>query len=130
MAYEIPIWQDWLALHEKEYDRFEYDVRVGESIIPPPDIDANIASMAIDLAKKRIDVVAWKGNSPTIIEIKDFAGLTAIGQLVSYPILFVNEFPDAMPPSILLVAARLLPDVAFILDTYGIPFEVIQPKII
>jgi len=127
MPHEIPIWEAWLDIHEHDYDTYEYDVRVGESITPPPDVDANIATMAVDLAKKRIDVVAWLNNKPTIIEIKDYAGLTAIGQLVSYPLLFIKEFPESLPPDIKLIASRLLPDVAYILTTYEIPFEIIKP---
>lgn len=127
MTFEIPIWEAWLQLHDSEYDRFDYDVRVGESITPPPDVDANIATMAVDLAKKRIDVVAWKAGKPTIIEIKDYAGLTAVGQLVSYPLLFIKEFPSVQSPDMMLIASRLLPDIAYILDTYEIPYEIIIP---
>ncbi len=125
MPFEIPIWEAWLISHREDYDRFVYDVRVGESIIPPPDVDANIADMAVSLAKKRIDVVAYKADQPTVIEIKLYAGLTAIGQLVTYPILFALEFPEVPKPRVLLVAARMLPDVATILDVFQIPYDVV-----
>lgn len=124
MPREIPIWESWLSAHPDEYDRYEYDVRVGESIIPPPDLDANLADMAVSLAKKRIDVIGWRGQAPTIIEIKDYAGLTAIGQLISYPLLFTLEFPTVQPPDVRLVTARLLPDVGNILQILGVPYDV------
>jgi hypothetical protein len=127
MPLEIPIWEGFLSLHSSEYDRFEYDVRVGESITPPPDVDANIADMAVSLAKKRIDAVGWQGDNPTIIEIKSYAGLTAIGQLMTYPLLYTKEFPDHKPPGVLLVTMRLLPDIEFTLNTYSIPYMVLKP---
>lgn len=127
MPFEIPIWEGFLSLHGSDYDRFDYDVRVGESIVPPPDIDANIADMAVSLAKKRIDAVGWQGSHPTIIEIKTYAGLTAIGQLLSYPLLYAKEFPDQETPGALLVTLRMLPDVAYILSIYEVPYMVITP---
>jgi len=127
MPFEIPIWEKWLSLHEGEYTSFSYDIRVGESILPPPGLDANIAEMAVSLTKKRIDVVAWNGPNPTIIEIKDYAGLTAIGQLISYPILFTREFPESPQPAVMLIAKQLMPDVAFVLDFFEIPYEIVVP---
>jgi hypothetical protein len=125
MPFEIPIWQKFLDLNPGRFDTYEYDVRVGEGITPPPNLDANIADMAVSLAKKRIDVIGVKDSIPTIIEIKDYAGLTAVGQLVSYPLLFSREFPEAPTPGILLITRRLLPDVAYVLDWFQIPFEII-----
>jgi len=52
MPREIIIWEKWLELNQQRFELYEYDIRVGESIIPPPNIDANIAQMAVDLAKK------------------------------------------------------------------------------
>lgn len=127
MPAEIPIWEAWLLIHKEEFDRYEYDVRVGESIVPPPDVDANIATMAVDLAKKRIDVVAYKGEDPTIIEIKEYAGLTALGQLLAYPILFVNEFPQQPAPDVRLITARFVPDIAYILGILGVPYNIVKP---
>lgn len=125
MPFEIPIWEAWLINHRQDYDHFEYDVRVGESVIPPPGVDANIADMAVSLAKKRIDVVGYQAGNPTVIEIKLYAGLTAIGQLVTYPILFAFEFPEVPKPKVLLVTARMLPDIATILDVFQIPYDVV-----
>lgn len=122
MPSEIPVWEQWLKTHKKEYDHFDYDVRVGESITPAPHVDANIASMAVSLAKKRIDAVGWQGDQPTIIEIKDFVGLTALGQMFSYPLLYQWEFPETKPPEILLIATRYLPDTKKILDYFTIPY--------
>ncbi len=122
MPTEIPIWEQWLKTYEQEYNRFDYDVRVGESITPPPTVDANICAMAVSLAKKRIDVVGWKNDQPTIIEIKDYVGLTALGQMFSYPLLYQWEFPETKPPELLLIATRFLPDTKTILDFYTIPY--------
>lgn len=127
MPREIPIWESWLQDFPDRFDRYDYDVRVGESIIPPPDVDANMAEMAVSLAKKRIDVVGWKGENPSIIEIKEYSGLTAIGQLIAYPILFVREFPTIPPPDVILITGRILPDVGNILDILGIPYFVLAP---
>lgn len=126
MPGEIPIWEAWLEDHKSDFDRFNYDVRVGESIIPPPHLDANLADMAVSLAKKRIDVVGYKGNDPTVIEIKPYAGLTTLGQLLAYPVLYRWEFPGMPPPKVLLITPRLMPDMANLFYAFEIPFNIVE----
>ena len=48
--------------------------------------------MADALLKKRIDAVSRKENIVHIFEVKPDAGLGAIGQLLSYEILYRQEF--------------------------------------
>lgn len=126
MPGEIPIWEAWLQTHQGDFDSFEYDVRVGESIVPPPDLEANLHDMAVSLAKKRIDVVARKDGQPTIIEIKQYAGLTALGQLFAYPVLYAWEFPNETLPKVLLITTRILPDIKNLLETFDIQFTLVD----
>ncbi len=126
MPGEIPIWEAWLETHHGQYDSFTYDVRVGESIVPPPDLEANLHDMAVSLAKKRIDVVARKAGQPTIIEIKQYAGLTALGQLFAYPVLYAWEFPQEPPTKVLLVAQRILPDIGKLLEAFDISVNLVE----
>lgn len=122
---EIAVRRAWLRLHQTEYDRFEYNVRVGPGFDPGPGLHPNDRQMAIDNTRKRIDALAWQGSNPTIIEVKDRAGLSAIGQLMGYIVHWKIEHPNQINPKALLVANRLAPGVQEVLQAHGVMFELV-----
>ena len=123
---EIAVYKAWLRLHQAEYDRFEYNVRVGPGFDPGGGVPDNIRTMSIANTKKRIDALAWSGSAPTIIEVKDRAGLSAIGQLLGYRVHWQLENPHAIPPKMLLVANRLAPGVQEVLQAHNVPYELVS----
>lgn len=122
---DIPIWERWLKLHADEYTHFDYDVRVGEGRDPGADFDKNIRQMAVELSQRRIDAIAYKAGSITIIEITPAIGLRAIGQVETYPILYQRTFSPRLPIDTLIVAERIKTDIAVILGQRGIIFEIV-----
>lgn len=118
----IAVWQRFLKHHEHEYSRFDYDVRIGRGRDPGPNIQPPYRKMAVDLSKRRIDAVGVKHNEIHIIEITPSAGIHALGQLQTYPILFVKTFMPTKPVTALLVCAELGPDVQPALDHLGIKY--------
>src|SRR5574341_2246525 len=91
---EIIILREWLRLHERDFDRFGYNVRVGDGFDPGPGFSDDVRKQAIDNSKKRIDAVGWQGSSVLLIEVKDRAGLSAIGQLIGYRPLWQQTVAD------------------------------------
>jgi hypothetical protein len=122
---EIAVWRAWLRLHAGEYDRFEYNVRVGPGFDPGPNVAPNDRQMSLDITRKRIDAVAWAGNQPTIIEVKDRAGLSAIGQLMGYIVHWKIEKPFTPAPFALLVANRLAPGVDTVLNAHSLLYVLV-----
>lgn len=122
---EIIVWRQWLKLHEHEYDHFDYNTRIGQGHDPGPTWPENYRRMAIMNSQKRVDVVGWKGQEPTIIEVKDRAGASAIGQLVTYKPIWVQTFPDLPPPRLALVVNRLQPDILPIIQVAGIQLFIV-----
>src|SRR5438105_5821591 len=100
---EIILLRNWLARHEAEYDRFDYNFRVGQGSDPGPNFPQYIRDQAILNTQKRIDAIAWKGTHATIIEVKDRAGFSALGQILGYRPLFQLAFPAAPEPRLLIV---------------------------
>jgi hypothetical protein len=123
---EINVLRAWLRLHEGEYDRFDYNVRVGPGFDPGPALHPNDRQMAIDNTRKRIDALAWRGGQPTIIEVKDRAGLSCIGQLMGYVVHWNLEHPNGPRPYSLLVANRLAPGVEDVLNHHGLLFVLVD----
>ncbi len=122
---EIVVWQAWLRLHQAEYDRFEYNVRVGPGFDPGPGVDPAIRAMSILNTKKRIDAVAWQGHQPLIVEVKVRAGLSSIGQILGYRVHWRIENPHDAQPKMLLVANRLADGVQEVLQAHDVPWELV-----
>jgi hypothetical protein len=106
---EANVLRAWLRQHEHEYDKFDYNVRVGPGLDPGPEYSEAVRKTAIDSSQKRIDAVGWRGEEPTLIEVKDFAIGLAIAQISEYGRLWVSYRPDSDVPKLLIVCTRAEP---------------------
>ena len=100
---EILVLRAWLALHQTEYDRFEYNMRIGQGIDPGPSYTPEVRKQAILNTQLRIDAVAWSGTQPTIIEVKRRATASNVGQILTYSSVWRQEFPSDPAPILRLV---------------------------
>ena len=124
---EIAILRSWLLQHESEYDRFEYNTRIGPGTDPGPTWDDATRKAAIANSQLRIDAIGWQGDTPTIIEVKENAGTSALGQLLTYNVTWQIERPGTPAPKLLLVTDRLQPNLAAPLAAHGITVAVVNP---
>jgi hypothetical protein len=144
---EILIWKNWLYQNSTRFDRYEYNVRLGDGVDPGPSYPDSSRRMWIANSMKRVDVVAVKGQHVTIIEVEENPGLTAFGQLAGYQTLWRNRvraggppevhkqldvekfFPADLPldpdPSLLLVCARVGNDALAVAKSAGVAVEVV-----
>lgn len=125
MPQDIDTWERFLEAYGSRFERFEYDVRVGKGRPAPDDQSDAIKKMAIDLSQKRIDVVAFTADAIMCIEITSNAGLKAIGQLITYPILYAETFKPTLPVLPLLICTDLDPDAQPALKAYKVPFYIV-----
>lgn len=123
---EIIVLRNWLKLHESEYTRFDYNVRLGSGDDPGPSWPDNIRQMAIMNTQKRADAVGWQGNQPTIIEVKDRATFAAIGQLAGYYALWHDSFSESPDPKLKLVCNRFQSDILAVVQFHGISLDVVE----
>ena len=122
---EIILFREWLKLHEAEYDKIDYNVRIGAGVDPGPGWPDNTRQMAIANTQLRIDAVAWQGNQPTIIEVKDRAGASAAGQLVTYEAVWEKDQMSSLPPKLLLISNRIQPNIAPLLIKAAITLNLV-----
>lgn len=114
------IWARFLQLHGAEWDRFEYDVHVGQGHPIDPNWPDYIKRMVRKLSPQRIDVVGWKGGMPTIFEVSPRLGSATVGHLLMYRYLFTAQFPGTPRPELVAVGPRIHPDVALYLASEGV----------
>lgn len=117
---EILVWRAWLAQHQAEYDRFDYNVRLGTDVDPGPDFPDNIRKAAIALNSLRVDAVGYQGLTPTIFEVKRRAGPQNIGQLLTYKHLWAAAFPISPAPALVLVFNTLSQHILGVAGASGI----------
>lgn len=92
LAEDTEVWSKYLADPVAAIDEVWYDVHVGQAVVLPvgsTSLDQRIAS---GISRKRIDVVARVDGSLWVVEIKPFASMLALGQVLSYTRMFVEEF--------------------------------------
>lgn len=122
---EVLIYKNWLRKHEAEFDKFSYNERVGPGYDPGPAWPENMRVMAIANSQKRIDVVAWLGVQCTLIEVKDRAGASALGQLLTYYPLWNASHSDLPPAHMLLISARIQPGIDTAAAYHGVASELV-----
>lgn len=117
---ESEVFREWLERHGAEYDLIEFNVRVGAGGDNSQATTDDAKNLQTLLTQKRIDVVAWKNNQPTIIEVKVRANLGAVGQLKGYYRLFPSAYPNSPYPQMLVIARRIDQDAALVHSAEGI----------
>ena len=92
MAEDIAVWSKYLRDPLVPIKEVWYDVHVGRAVEIPgggTQIDRRIAA---GITRKRIDVIAAVGGGYWVVEVKPFASMLALGQVLSYTRLFKAEF--------------------------------------
>ena len=117
---EATVWNRFITAYPEKFDSCDYDWRVGDGMILNPDWEENIKRMAVMITQKRIDVLAWNGENPTIIEIKNRAELSTMGQIIGYHDLFVKDFPNFPAPVLLVVCHMVTPDDRYVMEKHDI----------
>ena len=124
MPNDIGIWERFIEQYPDRFDVIEYDVHVGAGRgYHDYDPEWKIR-LAKAITQFRIDAVGWIGPSPTIVEVKPYAGLSALGQLKAYSHYFTREFPQSPLPFLMIVTDETLPEIVELYEENKI--EVIQ----
>lgn len=116
------IWERFIDSFPDRFHTVDYDIHVGTGIVPPEEADVLISDQWRNLTMKRIDVIGWKNNHATIIEVKRRVGLDTLGQVLGYNFLYKLQNPDIVSPSLLVVCARIDTDEVSLLKHFGIDF--------
>lgn len=107
----------YLSANPDLYDYLEYDVPVGDGRDPGPDFDPSIRTMAIQLSRRRIDCIGHASDHIDIIEVTQSAGLTALGQLHAYPVLYRQTYAPAKEIRPVLLCRSLQSDMEKSIET-------------
>jgi len=101
------VWTKFLTKNEYKIMEVWYDVRVGQPVllgVGATDVEKRIAA---GLTRKRIDCVCKVGGGFWVVEIKPYASMLAIGQVISYKRLFEIEYTDVEPVIAVIVCDNI-----------------------
>ncbi len=124
-AYDAAIWLKFLEKFNPRFDRVEFDCLCGEGQECEDEDPDWVKRMVEALSCKRIDVVGRIGGRTCLIEVKQDAGLSAVGQLLGYKVLFQEENPEVSDADLLLVTDEIDDDTLTVCQAFGIPVCVV-----
>jgi hypothetical protein len=122
---DTEVWSRFISKFPDKFETVDYDVKVGLGADTTPIENQTSKELWANLTKKRIDVIGYKNNSVTIVEVKKRASLFTLGQILGYRYLYLREFPEALLARTLIVAAAISPDDRDALTYFGIDFVIV-----
>lgn len=108
---DMPLWNRFLELYGSEFRGFAYDVRVGPPSGAAAGYDSQTQAVFAALTQLRIDAVGERDSELTLFEVKPYAGIGTVGQLIGYRDLYVAQFAPAGRVSLGVVTDRFTPAV-------------------
>lgn len=126
LARDIKIWEAFIDTHPDWYQEVAYDVKVGKGVEVPDEYPGNIKRDALALTRKRIDVVGWTAGGVDVIEVKPYAGLSAVGQVLSYRELLIRDRAPGVVVRPVIVTDVLQSDLELVCSRLGIVVYVVE----
>jgi len=119
-AHESAIWERFLEVAPWTVRSIRYDVRLGRGAEAPAGSPDWVQRMVWALSTKRVDAVVETQDATILVEVKDRASLSAVGQLLGYLALYVEQYKPQRRMRLALVCEALAPDMSAMLVQYGI----------
>jgi len=114
------LWRQFIVEHGMKYERFDYDLPVGEGVDPGDSVAEFLRKDYIDLTRKRIDAVGYRLGKAFLFEVKPRAATTALGQLLTYKSLYNQTFPGIPVGGLSVVTSMINPDEAQVYKKFDI----------
>jgi len=121
---DVPLWHIFLDKFAWMFDRFFYNVRVGGPTFEGSDLDLAMAKMWYASTAKRIDCIGERKEDIWIIEVASSPYLRAVGQCLTYKLLWEEDRKIDKPAKMVLVCYFLDADLKKVLRKYSV--EVIE----
>ena len=125
MPLERPIWRRFLERTDLVFVRLEYDLHLGRGSPIDPSWPEWLVRQVRAVSRKRVDVVGHTASEVIIFEVKPRAGMSALGQCLSYRELYVREKAPTLPVRMMVVCERVEPDVPVVFERYGVEVTVV-----
>lgn len=117
---DIPVWYSWLEKYGHIIKNLYYDCLLGGPWLPEGYLDDPMTYQWAYNISKRADAIAELENEVWIIEVSTSPGLRAVGQIMSYLSLWVEDPKIMKPEKGILVCTDVDTDLLSSAARYGI----------
>lgn len=116
---QTEVMRAYFTNHIDEFDAVTFEYRVGEGLPPDPTHLPSVQQQTVLQTQQRIDILARLGSRLTIVECKTRVTPSSLGQILSYRLLVMKEFPDAPEPDLVVIGRTSDPDTIDVLTAHG-----------
>ncbi|MBA7552463.1 hypothetical protein ES705_45024 [subsurface metagenome] len=117
---DTAVWTKFLNTDRHRLKEVWYDLRVGQAVFMPAGASDMERKIALGLTRKRIDVVCSVEGGLWVVEIKPYANMYALGQVLTYVRLFKQEYVTAGELTPVLVCDSYDMDLLDEFDEFGV----------
>ena len=117
---EARIWTKFLQTTHLDFIRIDYDVHLGQGILPLPGEPDFMKDLKLAVTRKRVDAVAETAEDIWIFEVKPRIGMSALGQLINYFELYQAEYRPTKGIMLVAVGEREEPDIRAAFDLHAV----------
>jgi hypothetical protein len=117
---DIPVWYRWLKKYNQFVYKLYYDVLLGGPFLTPEQYEDKFQRMWAYNISKRADAIVETESEVWIIEVSQFPGLRAIGQLQVYQTLWMEDPKINKRERLLLVCESIDNDIGAAAGRFGI----------
>ena len=125
MPFEVPVWERFLADPPFAPVAISYDVHLGQGIPARAEWPPWLVKVVRATSRKRADAVVETADALWILEIKVRASFSALGQLIGYGVLLLEEWKPRKPVHLGVVCERVAADMGPVLNEFGISVFVV-----
>ena len=117
---EAAIWERFAKILPFPAESIRFDVRLGGGTPLGAEVEDWVRRMVWALSTKRVDVLIENRREVVLVEVKERAAMSAVGQLLGYLVLFREQFPTRKVVRLVCVCERIAPDMGPVFREYGI----------
>lgn len=120
LAEDVEVWSKFIKTDGHRIIECWYDLKVGTGADLPVDATDMERKISNGISRKRIDVVCRVAGNIWVVEVKPWANMYAVGQVVSYVRLFRKEYRTDVEVIPVLVCDSFDKDLLDEFDEFGI----------
>ena len=105
---DVEIWEQFIRAKRDFFDRVDYDFPVGDGADFLPTGEDTPEGRENKLYQRKIDVVGYKGDAVTLIELKPLADTEALGQIITYGDLYAKERDTIFVVNLMVIAGKIM----------------------
>lgn len=122
-AIESAVAKAFLVAHVQDFDRVAFNVALGPADKVDPALPAFMQKWADASTRLRADMICYRGDVPTIVEVKDRAKPAVVGQLLAYWDAMRQDNPKLLNVYKTVAARSVQIGMPAMFEKYGITYE-------